>query len=139
MTVDFAREARDLLEAGGLDDLPRVRRRPGSTLPISPRPSAGSAAWCSVGEVLLVGFAVDRVGELLVGLRVAHDPRRRVLVAVRGVLDQVLLGELETLGFTAAGLLDGAALLVASPRKVVESGWRTRPSPDCTPRGGARS
>jgi hypothetical protein len=34
-----------------------------------------------------------------------------VLVAVRGVLDQVLLGELEALGLATAGLLDRAPLL----------------------------
>jgi hypothetical protein len=38
-----------------------------------------------------------------------------VLVAVGGVLDQLLLRQLEALGLAASGFLDGAALLAATP------------------------
>jgi hypothetical protein len=37
-----------------------------------------------------------------------------VLVAVGGVLDQVLLGELEALGLASSGLIHGSALLVVA-------------------------
>jgi hypothetical protein len=42
-----------------------------------------------------------------------------VQVAVGGVLDQFLLGELEALGLPAARLLDSAALFAASAFEVV--------------------
>ena len=60
---------------------------------------------------------LERLGEarrILVALGVAHDPCRRVLIAVRGVLDQVVLGELESFGHASAGLLDGSALLATA-------------------------
>ena len=58
-----------------------------------------------------VGLAVGRVERLLGVAGVAEDRLRRVLVSVRGVLDQVSLGELEALGLATARLLDRAALL----------------------------
>src|SRR5438045_1062168 len=81
---------------------------------------AGGGSSGSVSLVLGVPFAVERVrGLVLLGAAagVAQDPRGRVLVAVRGVLDQLLLGELEALRLAAAGLLDRAPLLAAAPRQ----------------------
>lgn len=51
----------------------------------------------SVGQVLDVGLAVNAIFQLGLGGRVAHDRCGGVLVAVGGVLDQFLLGELEAL------------------------------------------
>src|SRR5271154_1750275 len=64
--------------------------------------------------VLLIRFAVQELGGLLLAGRVAHDARRRVLVAVGGVLDQFLLGELKALGLASAGLIDSHTRLAAS-------------------------
>jgi hypothetical protein len=68
--------------------------------------------------VLLVGLAVVLVVLLGLGGGVAHDPRRRVAVAVGGVFHEFLLGQLESLGLAATRLIDGAALdeLKASER-----------------------
>src|SRR5438094_570978 len=69
-----------------------------------------SASQRSVPLVLLIGFAVHGPVGLLLGAGVIDDARRRALVAMRGVLDQFPLAELEALGLAAAGLLDGLAL-----------------------------
>src|SRR4029077_20550347 len=75
------------------------------------RRGARTSRACSVVLVLGVGLAVGRFELLLDATRIAEDRLRGVLVAVRGVLDQVGLGELEALGLPAAGLLDRTALL----------------------------
>jgi CsoR family transcriptional regulator, copper-sensing transcriptional repressor len=69
-------------------------------------------ARASVAEVLLVGLAVGRVRLVLLGLAggIARDLRRCMLVAVGGMFDQFLLGELEALGLPATGLVNGLAL-----------------------------
>src|SRR5436190_6088431 len=78
-----------------------------------------AAARGSVDRVLLVCFAVDaRVG-LLVAHRVVDDACGRLLVAVRGVLDEFLLAELKPLRLTAARLLDRHALLAPSLGELV--------------------
>jgi Protein of unknown function (DUF2867) len=78
----------------------RRRRRAASGLKVSttfgPQARRGSARLL-VGQVLLVGFSVHRGGRLLLWSRIADDARGRVIVAVGGVLDQLLLGELEPL------------------------------------------
>src|SRR5436305_2140321 len=86
-----------------------------------------AAARGSVDLVLLVCFAVDaRVG-LLVAHRVVHDARGRLLVAVRGVLDEFLLAELEALRLAAARLFDRFALLAPSLGELVDGiGWQPR-------------
>src|SRR4051794_19824673 len=67
-----------------------------------------------LGDALLLGLALD--GGLLVGLA---RGRERVAggvgaaLAVRGVLDELILGELEALGLPAAGLVDRLHRLVA--------------------------
>src|SRR5256885_8590534 len=83
-----------------------------------------AAARGSVDLVLLVCFAVDaRVG-LLVAHRVVDDARGRLLVAVGGVLDELLLAELEPLRLAAARLLDRHALLASSLGELVGGVWR---------------
>ena len=78
--------------------------------------SAGRALpGASVDQMLFVGLAVDRgLRLLLLATRVTDDARGRVLIAVGGVLDQLLLGQLEALGLAASRLFDGGALLAAA-------------------------
>ena len=57
-----------------------------------------------LGRALVVGLAVGAAAGLLGRERVLH---RRAALPVLGALDQQLLGLLEALGLTAAGLLDG--------------------------------
>ncbi len=64
----------------------------------------------SVGVVLVVGFAVHRPGRLLIVARVSHNAGRSVLIAVRCVIDQSLLGELKPLGLSSSCLIHGSAL-----------------------------
>src|SRR5262249_39587354 len=66
----------------------------------------------SIGPVLFVSLPVHRA-RLLLLLRscVVHDARERLLVTVRCMLDQFVLGELEALGLASACLLDGQALV----------------------------
>jgi hypothetical protein len=69
---------------------------------------------CARRRALLVCLAVERfhgTGLLRDVLGVAEDRRGGVFVAVRGVFDQLLLGELEALGLAPARLLDRPALL----------------------------
>src|SRR5450755_2132299 len=70
-----------------------------------------SAVGGSVGLVLCVGFAVLGGARFLVRPGVSHDAGRSVLVAVRCVLDECLLGEFEPLGLASSGLVHGTALL----------------------------
>jgi hypothetical protein len=70
-----------------------------------------SAVGGSVGFVLCVGFAVLGGARFLVRPGVSHDAGRSVLVAVRCVLDECLLGEFEPLGLASSGLVHGTALL----------------------------
>jgi lipase (class 2) len=78
--------------------------------------------------VLFVGFAVDaQIGIALdgpggppLGCRIEHDARRRVFIAMRGVFDQLLLGQLETLGLASPRLLDGAACLATTQLELVD-------------------
>ncbi len=48
---------------------------------------------------------------MLIGPSVSHDPSRRVLVAVRRVLDEVLLCELKALGLASSALIHRPTLL----------------------------
>src|SRR5271168_924578 len=83
----------------------------------------------SVGFLLLVGFAVDApIGLALhgarglpLGRRVEHDARRRVLIAMGGMFDQVPLGQLEALGLASPRLLDGAARFAPTHFELVDS------------------
>jgi hypothetical protein len=61
--------------------------------------------------VLCVGFAVLGGARFLVRPGVSHDAGRSVLVAVRRVLDECLLGEFEPLGLASSGLVHGTPLL----------------------------
>ena len=63
-----------------------------------------------VGYLLFVGLAVDRARLLLAGGCVVDDSHGRVLVSMRGMLDQFFLAQLETLRLAAAGLFDRLAL-----------------------------
>ena len=83
---------------------PRLSRRPATpaipaTAPQSVRCSSSASPYSPRGLVVALVEGV------------ARDLRRRVLVAVGGVFDQFLLGQLEALGLATAGLLDGLALL----------------------------
>src|SRR5438067_5989743 len=67
-----------------------------------------------VGAVLFVCLAVRGSVPLLLGARVVDDAKRRMLVGVRGVLDQLLLAQLKALRLAAARLLDGLALFATA-------------------------
>ena len=64
----------------------------------------------ALGAVLLVGLGVDLLGgeRVLVPAAVVVCDARRLLVAVRGVVDQILLGQLEALGLALSALDDRA-------------------------------
>jgi hypothetical protein len=79
----------------------------------------------SVGVVLVVGFAVYGVGGFLVRSRVSHDAGGGVLVAVRCVLDQGLLGEFKALGLASSGLIHGSALF-APAGGAIDAGFGRR-------------
>jgi len=64
---------------------------------IVPGDAVASGRSVSVVVMLFVGFPVHRVGLLLLGSRVSHDAEGAVLVAVRGMIDQFLLAQLEAL------------------------------------------
>src|ERR1700727_379664 len=65
---------------------------------------------------------------LVVALAVSvlRDLRRRVLIAVRGVFDQFLLGQLEALRLSAASLVDGLALFAVALGGVEQRIWQFR-------------
>src|SRR5438128_8870895 len=67
-----------------------------------------------VGAVLFVGLAVGGLRLLLRGARIVDDAKRRVLIGVRGVLDELPLAQLEALRLPAASLLDRLALFATA-------------------------
>ena len=68
--------------------------------------------------VLAVSLGVHRLGRLLIGPRVSHYPGRGVLVAVRCVLDEILLRELKALGHASSALIHRSALLATARRAI---------------------
>src|SRR3984957_20647589 len=73
----------------------------------------------SVGFDLLIGFAIALPIARVIAPRVLGNARSGVLIAMGAVLDQFLLGLLETLRLAATGLLDRATLLQAALLQVV--------------------
>lgn len=84
--------------------VPATGPREGASITINHRFARGPRSPQSVGGMLLVSLAVHRCSPLLIraGAGILHDPVRRVLVAVRCVLDQFLLGELKALGLASS-------------------------------------
>jgi hypothetical protein len=68
--------------------------------------------------VLAVSLGVHRLGRLLIRPGVSHNPGRSVLIAVRCVLDEILLRELKALGHASSAFIHRSTLLATARRAI---------------------